>query len=560
MFRFNNPDAALTFLLVAAAYALTRAVQRGGTGWLVGAAVLLGTAFLAKSLQAVLVLPGLALAFVVCAPGRAVRRIGQLLAAGVALLVSGLWWPLLVDAIPAGSRPYAGGSTTNSVMELILGYNGLGRITGQEGGPGGSPGSGGAGRPGGGAGGGFGGGFGGAAGWDRMFNTQFAGFIAWFIPAAIIGLIAGLWLLRRTREPGRALGGGRTDPRLASLIIWGGWTAVTAGVFSFAGGIIHTYYTVALAPGVAALAGMTLPALWRRRAELVPRVLLAVSAVATAITTFWLLGRPPGWLPWLAWTVLVVGVVAAVLIVVGRLPRRVATVAGLAALAAGIAGPLAWSLATIGTTHTGSIPTAGPARMAQAGFGGPGGAPGGFRRADRTGQRDVAGGSGAQPGQPSQPGQAGQAPAPPGQGLPGGGPFFQSGGTATGGGMRGGPGEASTANPELTALLSSGASGYRWAAAAPSSMTAGPLQLAANVPVMSLGGFSGGDAAITLDGFKALVAAHEVHYFMGGGAGGGPGGERGATTSIASWVSSTFSSVTVGSTTVYDLSKPTAAS
>jgi hypothetical protein len=109
-------------------------------------------------------------------------------------------------------------------------------------------------------------------------------------------------------------------------------------------------------------------------------------------------------------------------------------------------------------------------------------------------------------------------------------------------------------------LLRQGSSGYRWAAAAASSMTAGPLQLAADAPIMSLGGFSGSDAAITLAQFKALVAAHQVHYFIGGsdrGGFGGPGGDRGAMSSISTWVSSTYTARTVGSATVYDLSSPT---
>lgn len=532
MFRFNNPDAALTFLLVTAAYALTRAQRNGHTGWLLVTAALIGTAFLAKSLQAFLVVPGLAVAYLACAPGRLLRRLWQLLAAGGVMLISSLWWPLVVDLTPADRRPFVGGSTTNSVLQLAFGYNGLGRITGQQGGPGG------AGGPRG------GGGFSGAAGWSRLFNDLFGGFIAWGLPAALIGVVAAVWLLRR--RP-------RTDPRWASLVLWTGWTLVTAAVFSFADGIIHTYYAVALAPGVAALAAMTLPILWQHRSSLVARLFLAAATAATAVTGFVLLGQASDWYPWLRWSILVIGTVSAILLVVPvtagrlRLPApAVAAVAG-SALAAGVAGPLAWSLVTIGTTHTGSVPDAGPARAASRAW-----VPG----------RVVTGPGGAQEVRPGN---------PPG--------------------LRGGFGGASV-DADLVAALKAGASGYRWVAAASSSMTAGPLQLAVNAPVMSLGGFTGGDPAITLDEFKALVAAGQVHYYLADGFGGmqppggmpapgggrsesgsqgagntpgfqgapgGPGG-RGVTSSIAVWVRSMFTSTTTGTTTVYDLTKPLAAS
>ena len=575
MFRFNNPDAALTFLLVATAYALTRAVESGSTRWLLGTGALLGTAFLAKELQALLVLPALAAAYLVAAPVGLGRRILQLLAAGGALVVSGLWWPVLVDAIPAASRPYIGGSTGNSVIQLALGYNGLGRITGQEGGPGGgaarvaptggagfagAPGIGAPGGGGPGSGGFGGGGFGGTAGIGRMANEQFGGFIAWWLPAALIGLVAAVWLIRRSAAVrdslaphgsavlgGRAAPGGRsaptgrTDPRWASLILWGGWTLVTAGIFSFASGIVHTYYTIALAPGVAALSAMTLPGLWRRRSEPVARLLLAGIGAATTVTAFLLLGRADGWLPWLRWSVLVVGLIAAAGLAVAGGPaplrgRRTAAGIAAAALAAGVAGPLAWSLATIGSTHTGSIPTAGPASAQAAGFGA-----GRFGAAGRARDRLEAG---QLPGGQLPGGQAAQGQLPGGQ-LPG--------------GPGSGPGGAETADTAVAALLRSGAAGYTWVAAAPSSMTAGPLQLASDAPVMSIGGFGGNDQAITLDTFKAYVAAKKIHYYVAGGQGGfggRGGGPEGGSSSISAWVEAGFAATTVGGSTVYDLTRP----
>jgi hypothetical protein len=55
MFRFNNPDALLVLLMVAAAYFVVRATENGSTRWMALAGSALGFAFLAKMLQAFLV-------------------------------------------------------------------------------------------------------------------------------------------------------------------------------------------------------------------------------------------------------------------------------------------------------------------------------------------------------------------------------------------------------------------------------------------------------------------------------------------------------------------------
>ena len=155
-------------------------------------------------------------------------------------MVSAGWFVALVSLWPADSRPYIGGSTDNSLLELALGYNGLGRILGGAGNPtNGSGGPGGGGGPGGSM-------FGGSAGITRMFGESIGTEISWLLPAALIGLVAGLWFTRRAP---------RTDRTRAGLLLWGGWMVVTAVVFSFMKGIMHPYYTVALAPGVAAVAG-----------------------------------------------------------------------------------------------------------------------------------------------------------------------------------------------------------------------------------------------------------------------------------------------------------------
>ncbi|GAA0296087.1 hypothetical protein GCM10010302_38470 [Streptomyces polychromogenes] len=132
MFRFNNPDALLTLLLTVTVYCVLRALDGARTGWLVGAGVAIGLGFLTKTLQAFVILPPLALLYAVCAPTRLRRRLGQLLLAGAAMVVSGGWWVAVVELWPASSRPYIGGSQHNSFLELTFGYNGLGRLNGNE--------------------------------------------------------------------------------------------------------------------------------------------------------------------------------------------------------------------------------------------------------------------------------------------------------------------------------------------------------------------------------------------------------------------------------------------
>jgi 4-amino-4-deoxy-L-arabinose transferase-like glycosyltransferase len=129
--RDNNPDTLLVFLLVLAAWACQRALESGRLRWLLASAFFLGCGFNTKMLQAYLLLPALALVYLVFAHGGWLRRIWHLLAAGAVLAVSSFWWMVIVDLIPAGSRPYIGGSTDGTVWNLVIGYNGIGRVTGE---------------------------------------------------------------------------------------------------------------------------------------------------------------------------------------------------------------------------------------------------------------------------------------------------------------------------------------------------------------------------------------------------------------------------------------------
>jgi 4-amino-4-deoxy-L-arabinose transferase-like glycosyltransferase len=484
MFRFNNPDSLLVLLLVAGAYCVVRAIEKASPRWLALAGVAVGFGFLAKMLQAFLVLPAFAVAYLVAAPVSLGKRLLHLLGALGATVVAAGWYLVVVALWPAADRPFIGGSQTNSLWELVFGYNGFGRITGDE-----------VGSVGGGAGGG--GGWG-STGLTRLFGSEMAGGIAWLIPAALLALGAGLWFTRRAP---------RTDRSRAALIVWGGWFLVTALVFSYMGGIIHPYYTVALAPAIAALVGTAAVQLWRLRSRPSASGLLSGGVALTAVTAYLLLSGS-SWQPWLAPTVLVGGLLAAVaLFFAAHLTRWAASAVAAFALVVLLAGSGAYTLATAATTHSGAIPSAGPT----SGFGGRGG---GF----------------------------------------GGGPGGATGGF--GGGRGGGPGSLlSTTLPgaQLTALLKQDASKYTWTAATVLSNAAAGYQLASDAPVMAVGGFNGTDPYPTLEQFQQYVASGRIHYFLGEGMTmqGTTGSD--AAQQIADWVTSTYQSTTVDGVTVYDL-------
>ncbi|HZM54891.1 MAG TPA: glycosyltransferase family 39 protein, partial [Acidimicrobiales bacterium] len=353
MFRFNNPDALMVLLLVAAAYALVRALERAGTRWIVATGALIGFAFLAKMLQSFTVLPAFVGVYLLAAPTRLRRRVGQLAIMGASVVVAAGWWVAAVALWPVSSRPFIDGSPDNSIINLILGYNGLERLSGGSG---------------------QGGGFSGATGVFRLFNDLMGGQASWLLPAALLALVAGVAV--RWRAP-------RTDRTRAAFLLWGGWLVVTGAVFSFSSGVIHTYYTVALAPAVAALVGMGGGLFWRYRRHVAVRVAAAVAVVGTSLWAFELLGRTSGYVPWLRWPIVLVGLVSGVLLLaapsVHALADRLTGVALGLGLVAALSGPIAYTATTITTAHTGSIPSAGPAiTTAAGGFGGGGaGVPGG---------------------------------------------------------------------------------------------------------------------------------------------------------------------------------------
>ncbi|NQW88482.1 MULTISPECIES: glycosyltransferase family 39 protein [unclassified Frigoribacterium] len=536
MFRFNNPDALLALLLTLATYLTLRGVETGRVRWVVWAGVAIGFGFLTKQLQAFVILPVLAGVYLVAAPVLLRKRLLHLLAALGAVVVSAGWWVALVELVPAGMRPYVGGSQTNSFLELTFGYNGLGRLTGDETGSvtGGGGGTGAATT-----------GLWGETGITRLFTGEFGGQITWLLPAALVIGVSALVLLGWRH---------RTSARRATLLLFGGWTVLTALVFSFMSGIFHAYYTVALAPAIAVTLGAAADVLWRRRARSWVRIVLAASALLTGVWAWVLLGRAESWQPWLRYVVVALAVVGAVLVLLPRRGRALTAATLAVLLTGGLLAPAAYSVETVSTAHTGSIVTAGPTVS---------GGTGGFGGGGAGGAGGFGGRGGAVGGGPG--GAAGGTPPQ----LPGGTGGGAGTGTGTGAGTAGGAGTATRGLPgggggagsllgsgsvsdELAAVVGADADRYTWVAAAVGSNSAAGYQLATGDPVMAVGGFNGSDPSPTLAQFEQYVADGQIHWFVGGTVGQSNGGSS-SSSEIAAWVEANFSSTEVDGVTLYDL-------
>ncbi|MGA1812019.1 glycosyltransferase family 39 protein [Frondihabitans sp. 4ASC-45] len=579
MFRFNNPDAMLLLLMTLAVYLTLRGIESGRIRWVIWAGVVVGFGFLTKQLQAFVILPELAAVYFLCAPLRWKTRLLHLLGALGGVIVGAGWWVAIVSLVPASMRPYIGGSQNNSFLELTFGYNGFGRLTGNEtGSVTGGTGAAGAGSW-------------GSTGITRLFGSEIGGQITWLLPAALIVMVAAFVVLGRRH---------RIDVRRATLLLFSTWLVVTGLVFSFAGGIFHPYYTVALAAPLAGTVAIGGSIVWNAaRTRWWPRIVLAVTMLVTAAWSYALLARATDWLPWLKFVVVVACVAAAVLVLVprgrgagaggvaggvaegavggaggvaagaaGAMGRSAGRARGLAAatvslmLVGGLLGPLAYSIETASTAHTGSIPSAGPAvASARGGFGGGGGAPGAGGGARGTqGGTGTGAGTGAGTGMGTPPGGFGGTPGGAGTGTGTGtgagtrtAPTGGVGGMARGGGGMGGIfGGSTTVSSALKKLLLTDADQYTWVAAAIGSDTAASYQLATLKSVMPVGGFNGSDPSPSLAEFKAYVAAGKIHYFVGSSVGTSNGGSN-ASSKIAAWVKANFASQTVGGVTVYDL-------
>lgn len=496
--RDTNPDPILVFLMLLGAAALLKAVRTGRLMPLVWAGVAIGFAFNTKMMQAYVVLPAFFLVYLWAAPGGLGRRLRNLAVGTVALVVSSAWWMVVVDLIPASSRPYIGGSTDNTVWDLVIGYNGFGRIFGASSSVGSQ---------------GNGASFGGEAGLYRMFNEIMGGQISWLIPFAVVALVGGLVL--RGRAP-------RTDARRAALMLWGGWFALHYLTFSLAEGTFHPYYVTAMAPGIAALAGAGGVMLYRafRDASAAKWGWVLPGAVAaSAVWAVVLLQRVSGSGTLYTVAQVVAGVAGAAAVIgllVGRFTkrRRLVGVAAVAAIVALLAGPAAYSVSAATSSTNGTNPTAGPNT---------GGGMGG-------GQRP----SGVPSGTNSSGGQSmGQPPSGSGSSS-----SSSSTGTRQAGGG-GGMGGGTQVTSDMITYLKKHQDGATWLVAVATDQTASSIILESGEPVISMGGWSGTDDAMTLAKLKSLVKAGELHYIVVSSDGG-----QGTDSEIATWVKKHGTAVT----------------
>jgi 4-amino-4-deoxy-L-arabinose transferase-like glycosyltransferase len=520
--RNNTIDSLLVLALLLAAWAVMRAVETGRPRWLLLGAMLVGLGFNIKMLEAYLVVPALGLVYLVGARTGWWRRVGHLALAALVMVSVSLSWALAVDLTPASARPYVGSSGTNSELNLALGYNGLQRLTGMLFGRsgGGTPG-----------GGGTGGGNalfnGGPAGVFRLMGTTLGGQVSWLLVLAVLGLV-----LAATLVPWRKL-----DGRGRSLVLWGAWL-LTAGAFFSVAEFFHPYYTVTLAPAIAALAAIGVTALWRAyrsgspRGWLLPAVLLA-SAGAEA----YILRDYPDWSRWLTPLVAAAGLLGALVLVAlrlrGRRMMRIAVLATGLAVGSLLVAPTTWAAYSIANGTNATIPTAGPSAQTSDRFAGRfssgSGTPNGFGSGSSSGSSGTNGGfgSGSSSGGPPS-GSAGGFGAPPG-GF--------NGGT---GRFGGGSGSARNADRNqidaaLIRYLEQHQGSTRYLVATASSMSASSIIISTGKPVMALGGFSGSDQILTTAQLARLVANNVVHYFLvqsGGFGGGGQGGNS----ALMQWV------------------------
>ena len=515
--RDTNPDPILVLLMMLGAAALMKAVRNGKLMPLVWSAVAIGFAFNTKMMQAYVVLPAFFLVYLWATNVSLGKRIRNLAVATVALVVSSAWWMVIVDLIPASSRPYIGGSTDNTVWDLVIGYNGFGRIFGASSSVGSQ---------------GNGASFGGSSGLYRMFNEIMGGQISWLIPFAAIALVGGLVL--RGRAP-------RTDAKRAALMLWGGWFVLHFLTFSLAEGTFHPYYVTAMAPGIAALAGAGGVLLYRAFREGSAAKWAWVLPAAIAASSVWavvLLQRVSGsgTVYTVAEIVVAVAGVASVLgLLVGRFTKRhrLMGFAALAAVVALLAGPAAYSVSAATSSTNGTNPTAGPSTgggMGGGGGGGMGGAPSGSASGTKGTMGSAPSGSGS--GKMGTPPSGGTAPSGTKSGTESGSTSSkssaESGSQSAGGGGMGGGTQVSS---EMIAYLKKHQDGATWLLAVSTDQTASSIILESGQPVISMGGWSGSDNAMTLAKLKSLVKSGKLHYIIVSSDGG-----QGTNSAIATWV------------------------
>jgi 4-amino-4-deoxy-L-arabinose transferase-like glycosyltransferase len=472
--RHNNPDALLVLCCVAALWCALRALEDGRTRWLVLAGVCVGLGFETKMLVALVVLPGIALAYLLVAPRGHLRALRQLLAGGAAMFVVGGAWPLLVALTPAADRPWISGTSDNSILSLIFEYNGVGRVDGQSGGPGG---------------GGGGSVFGGEAGPLRLLNSALGGQAGWLLGFV---LLSGICLLVATRLR-------RRDARTGWLVAVGGAFLVTAVLFSAASGIFHPYYVSLLAPFAAALVGAGAAQLIASDTR--ARIFAALALAAGVASELAVLHQYPGQLSWLPPLLIAVCAVAA-LALAGLGSRRARLVAATAAIAALLLAPSVWAVDTLGHATSSTFPEGGPANVQTAGgrrFAGRGG-PGAF--AARAGGPPAGlGASGAVP-------LFGNGAGPPAT--------SSSSGSGAGAGLAaggfGGPMGGGQLSSQVLAYVKQHGGGT---IAVSSQTSASSAIIASGAKVAGIGGFSGRESSVSTAWLAQRVRSGAIRWVLG---------------------------------------------
>jgi 4-amino-4-deoxy-L-arabinose transferase-like glycosyltransferase len=508
--RHNNPDALLVLCCVAALWFTVRALEDGRTRWLLLAGLSVGLGFETKMLLALTVVPGIALAYLLIAPHGRVRALRQLLAGGAAMAVAGGAWPALVALTPAADRPWVSGTSDNSILSLIFGYNGLGRVDGQSGGPGGGGGN----------------MFGGSTGPLRLLNSALGGQAGWLLGFA---LVSGLAILLVTRLR-------RCDARSGWLLAVGGAFLTTAVLFSAASGIFHPYYVSLLAPFAAALFGAGVAQLIDGRVS--ARIFAPIALAAGVATELAVLHQYVGQLSWLPPVLIVVCTLAAVALA-GFVAARVRMVAAGAAVVALLLAPSVWAVDTLGHASNGTFPEGGPANVQTANgagmFGGFGG---------RRGGRGL---GGPRPGAPSA--QLGSvAQAPQGAGRVGGAssgsgsfPSAGSGAPPAPGGVSGAGSGAIAMPPGLAGVSAGGGrAGFRSGMGSPfgndatttrvlayvkqhsggtiavsSESSAATAIIASDARVAGIGGFSGRESDVSAAWLAQKVRSGSIRWVLG---------------------------------------------
>lgn len=342
--RYNNPDPLMILLMLSALYAGVRATERAQARLIFLAAFLLGLGFLAKLLQAFLVLPALVLIFLgyTLMPWR--KRWIATAAACAILLGTSLAWPLAVDLTPASARPFVGGSHTNSMLDLILGYNGLNRVVQHEDEPMvallpkelravDSD-----------------------AGFFRLFNASYGQEIGWLLAAGLLSVLVLGWLLLRRQLD-------RTQAILAGAA--GVWMISTFAMLSFMGNSFHSYYTASLAPPLAICCGIGAHLLLEAPKKVPGRLASVLSLVVSGIcsSAIWQLGA--GFSSGIGNALMGIVLVSAAFLIAPAPWPHVERVAGLLAITALMVGPLACSVVTAATPQSGSNPLSGTVTSAK---------------------------------------------------------------------------------------------------------------------------------------------------------------------------------------------------